>query len=382
MLGGAKAQAKGSDGSFDTGYKLYMAANCADAMEPLYQSTLRTSENKDRALLYLAHCQSIFLRDADAAYNLDRIKSKNLVQADQKLYKDLSSKHKTSIEALHKLYFNLTPYAGQSTVSPSSVKGAASFYGLSLGVSRPEWSVGAFYESFSQKFTPAGVSAYSQSMMGAQLGYFVLPSWRVSGSYTSIHGNNDQMNSVGVAGLQTDYYFTPFWTVFLEYYASSYPKLLSNLAGVYQYSTNADQMVAGVGFPIVNGTGFGVNGSASYTGITLKKSSDPAVYANPNLSNNTARYEAVISAYYAKVNGALTYWSGKEVLGVRSRGAVVMDNTDLHKGGSKVSLGYTISKNFGVGASYGMETYTASDIDGTYKNFQSGTTTGMLLVNW
>ncbi len=351
-------------------------------MDPLYQSSLRESETKDRALLFLAHCQSIFARNLDAAFNLDQIKSKNLKKEDQKLYKELTAKHQADIATLHKLYFNLTSYAGQSSNSPNSVKDTASYYGFSLGVSRPLWSVNAFYEGFTQKMTPATYSGYSQSMVGAQLGYFILPSWRVSGSYTSIHGSNDQLDSVSTIGAQTDYYFTPLWTVFLEYYTSSYPKLLANSSGTYQYAVSANEVVAGVGFPIFNGDGFGVNGSASYSGVSLTKSKDAGVVANENLAKDTARYEAVLSAYVAKINAAITYWSGKEILGVRSRGAVIMDSTDLRKGGSKLSVGYTFNKNIGIGAAYGMETYYASDTTGTYRNFQSSTMTGLMTLNW
>ena len=89
LVSGAKAQAKSSEAQFDLGYKNYMAADCADAMEPFYQSSLREPDTKDRALLYLAHCQSIFGRSLDAAYNLDQIKSKNLKKDEQKLYKEL-----------------------------------------------------------------------------------------------------------------------------------------------------------------------------------------------------------------------------------------------------------------------------------------------------
>jgi hypothetical protein len=383
MLGSqAQAKAASSDVSFDDGYKKYMAANCTEAMEPLYQSSLQEFENKDRALLYLAHCQSIFGRTLDAAYNLDRIKAKNLKKDDQKLYKDLASKHNKEMNALHKLYFNLTPYAGQGSASPKTVKGDASYSGFSLGVSRPTWSVGAFYESYSQKMVPTTYKTYSQTMMGAQLGYFILPTWRVSGSYTNIHGSNDQLNSVSAMGVQTDYYFMPAWSLFLEYYASNYPKLLANKVGTYLYPVSASEMVVGLGFPLFNGDGFGINGSANYSTVSLTKSNDTEAVANVNLAKNTGRSEVVLSTYAGKANAALTYWAGTEVLGVRSRGSVVMDSTDLHKGGSKLSLGYTFNAHFGVGAAYGVETYTAANVAGTYEDFQSSSTTGMLIVNW
>ena len=219
-------------------------------------------------------------------------------------------------------------------------------------------------------------------MVGGNLGYFVLPSWRISGSYTNIHGSTDQLNSVSVIGAQTDYYFTPTWSLFLEYYSSSYPKLLANKAGTYKYPVNASQFVAGLGFPIYNSEGFGINGAASYSGITLDKSKDTAVVAETNLANDTSRFEVVLSTYISKATAALTYWSGKEVLGVRSRGAIVMDSTDLHKDGEKLSLGYAINKYLSLGASYGMETYTAEDTTAKYRDFQSSTMTGLVSINW
>lgn len=379
---GVKALAKSSEESFDLGVKQYMAANCAGAMDPLYQASLTESASKDRATLYLAHCQSIYGRGADAGYNLDRIKSKNLTKEDRKLYKELTAKHQKDIDALNKLYFSATPYFGQGTTSPSTVKDASSFYGLSLGVSRPSWSVGAFYEGYTQKFKSAAAKSYTQAMTGGQLGYFVLPNWRVSGSYTSIEGSIDQLKSIGVVGAQTDFYITPAVSLFLEYYSSTYPKLLADSAGTYKYAGSASQVVAGLGFPIYNTTGYGFNGAVSYTGISPTQAKDAAVVANQNLKDDTARYEAVLSTYFAQANASLTYWSGKEVLGVRSRGAVVYNTTDLRKGGSKVNLGYTFTKNVGVGASYGTETYSSTDVDGKYRDFQSSTMTGMFLLNW
>jgi hypothetical protein len=360
----------------------YMAANCAAAMDPLYQASLNQPDVKDRALLYLAHCQSLFARDQDAAFNIDQVKKKNLKKEDEKLYKELTAKLKPNVESLHKIYYNVTPYVGQGSSTPNTVKAASSFYGFSLGISRPTWSVGAFYEGFTQKLTSKTAKTYTQTMMGGQGGYFILPSWRLSGSYASIHGSNTQLNSVSAAGLQTDYYISPTISVSLEYYSSNYATLMADKSGTYKYPVSASQFVAGVGFPIYNSATFGVNGTASYTGITLRKSTDKAAVSNENLDKNPSRIEVAVSSYFSKATAGLTYWTGQEILGVRSRGTVIMGSTDLRKGGSKVNLGYAITPNVSIGASYSAETYRSTNVAGTYEDFQSATSTGVLILNW
>jgi len=380
------SQAKSSSELFDLGFKKYLDSNCAEALDPLYQSSQSELATKDRALLYVAHCQSIFARNLDSAYNLDHVKSKNLArQEDQKLYKDLLAKHRADIETvrnLGKVAFNGVGYVGQGTTSPDSVKDTSEYYGLSLGASRPTWSVNAFYEGYTQKMTPETLSSYSQTMGGGQLGYFVLPSWRVSASYTSITGSIDQLKSVSVVGAQTDYYFMPYWSVFLEYYMSSYPKLLANSSSVYKYPVDANQYVAGVNFPIIPGEKSGLTGTASYSGISLKKSSDASAVIPDNLKEDTSRFELSLSGYMSQASAAITYWSGKEVLGVRGRGAIVMDSTDLRKSGAKVNVGYSLTKNLGLGGAYGTETYTSTNLSGEKTDFTSSSITGLIFVNW
>lgn len=374
--------AKSESNPFDDGFTKYMASNCAQAVAPLYQASISKGPNKDRAHLYLAHCQSLFGQTADAAYNLDQIKAKKLEGADLALYKTLKQKHEAEIDALHKLYFNASPYAGTSTTSPSTVKGTGMFYGLSLGVSRPSWSVGLFYESFSMDMVPTTSKDYSQSMIGGQLGYFVLPTWHVSGSYTTISGSTDQLKSISIPGVQTDYYFLPGWNVFGEYYSSTYSKLVADSAGSYKFPVSVSQAVVGLGFPIINRESAGMNGSANYTSISLTKPSDSGAVIGKALDKSTARMEAVLSAYFKSATAALTYWTGSEVLGVRARGAVVNNAADLRKDGIKINLGYTLNAHFGLGASYSVETVESTDIDGQYKDFKSSTAMGSAFINW
>lgn len=350
-----------------------MAANCAEALDPLYQATLKQSKVVDRAHLYLAHCQSIFAQDANAAFNLQAINQKNLGEDDLKLYKQLMTKHKESIDAANKIYFSISPYVGQSTVSPKSLKGTGTFYGLSLGASRPTWSLGVLYESFSLTMVPANTSTYTQGMTGLQAGYFVLPSWRVSGSYTQIAGSTDQMKNISVLGVQTDYYIKPLFSVFAEYYSSNYPKLLLNKSSQYALPVGASQIVGGIGFPIVNSAKWGLNGVASYTSITVKQSNDTNVVLEKNLNSNANRSELTLNGYVGKATAALSGWSGAEVLGVRSRGSAVNNSTDRRKSGAKLGLGYYFNPMFTLGASYSSETYTAADTTGSYVDFTVAT---------
>lgn len=359
-----------------------MASNCAEALEPLYQATLSESDIKNRAHLYLSHCQFVLLQNERGVYNLEQVSAKHLADDDKKLYKSLKKAHQGEIDALHKLYFNASPYFGVSSNSPKEVKGDSTYYGLSLGVSRPTWSVGAFYEDFTMKMVPTGYKTYTQSMMGAQLGYFILPTWRVSGSYTKIGASTDQLKTTSVVGLQTDYYITPLWSVFLEYYASDYPTLFADTAGIYKYDVKAGEVVGGLRFPIYNALTWGLNGTASYTSISLTKPSDNAAVVAKGLANDTAKTEAGVSAWFSAFTAGLTYWSGTEVLGVRGRGAAVYNSTDLHKNGAKASLGYVINAFVGLNVAYGMETFEASNVSGDTIDYKNTSTTVAASFNW
>ena len=367
---------------FENGLAKYMASSCATAVEPLYQATLVPSENVDRAHLYLAHCQSIFGQNADAAYNLEAIKHKKLTGADLALYKTLKKKHEADIDLRHKLDFNASAYAGSSTTAPATVKGAATFFGAGLGVSRPTWSLGLFYESYAAKMVPKTYSSYSQSMSGAQAGYFILPSWHISGSFTMIAGSIDQLKSITVAGLQTDFYLTPLWRLFAEYYSSNYPNLVPDTKLSYKYPVTAGEAVVGLGFPIYNGATAGLNGTASYSSISLAKPSNSDASINKDLTKAGGRFEAAIASYIMAATASVSYWSGAEVLGVRARGNVINDTTDLHKNGYKLGLGYTVNPHLGLGASYSGETFESTDVDGTYKDFTSSTVVANVAVYW
>lgn len=351
-----------------------MASNCAEAVEPLYQATLKQSKVTDRAHLYLAHCQSIFTQDANAVFNIQKVKPKNLNDNDLKLYNQLMAKYKATIDAANKIYFNASPYVGQSTVSPKSIKGTGTFYGLSLGASRPSWSLGLLYESFSLKMVPTTMSTYTQAMSGVQAGIFVLPSWRVSGSYTQIGGSTDQMKNISVVGAQTDYYISPLFSVFLEYYSSNYPKLLLNKTSLaYSLPATANQFVGGIGFPIMNKPTWGLNGVATYTSIAVKQSGDSSVVVEKNLSTDANRSELSVNGYIGSATASLAGWSGAEVLGVRARGSAVNNSTDRRKSGIKGAVGYIFNPMFNLGASYSSETYTAANISGTYVDFTVAT---------
>lgn len=376
-----RASAEAGATPFDRGFAAYMASNCAGALDELYLATLSENKFQDRARLYLAHCQSLLGQPDSAAFHLDKIETKNLLPADVPLFKDLKAKHATQIAVLHKLYFNVSPYVGISNTSPDTVKGTSQFYGLSLGVSRPTWSVSAFYEGYSLDMVPKTYKDYTQTMFGAQGGYFIVPIWRLSASFTTINASTDQLKGVTIAGLQTDIYFRPAWSLFIEGYSSSYPKLLANAAGVYKYEVSARQVVAGLRFPVVNTETAGLNGALSVGSVSVAKPSDAAA-VSPKGLRNASRFEGLLSTFYKAASASVTAWSGAEVLGVRGRGTTVYNSTDKHKSGVKLGLGYAFNSYFSVGAGYGVETYESTDTTGATKDFNSSTATLSGSINW
>lgn len=375
------AKAKASSSAFDLGVAKYLASNCAEAMEPLYQATLVKDENTDRARLYLAHCQFVLGQNQNAVFHMDQIKSKKLAEADRKLYKDLKDKYQKDFELAHKLYWNVSPYYGSSNTSPKTVKADSQFYGLSAGVSRPEWSASLFAEQYSLKMAAKTSKDYSQTMVGTQVGYFVMPSWRLSLSYTSITASIDQLKSQYVVGLQTDYYITPFLSLFLEYYRSDYPTLVADSSGKYKFDVAADEAVIGVSFPLYTADTWSLSGSASYTSISVTKPKDSGAVVPKNIKD-AGRGEASLTAFFNRFSLSGTYWSGSEILGVRGRGAVVYNSTDRHTNGAKGDVRVTVATGVGVGLSYGVETYEAYGVDGSMKDFTSSTVTGSASFNW
>jgi len=369
---------------FNQGAAEYFASRCNTALEPLYQASILDGPLTSQAHLYLAHCQSVLGQNDNAAFHLEQVEAKALpTKADKKLFHELKQKHKAEIDKLTAIGFSFSPYYGFTTVSPDSTKSGSSYYGGALSAYRPKWSVGLGYEGLAIDMNVKNVANYSQSMIFAQGGYFVLDSLKLSASATSVEGSTDQMKGIKVLGVQADYYVTPIVDLFVEGYSSQYPKLLADSKYSYQYPVSATQFVIGSSFPIYNALTYGFNGAASVTAISLNKSSDKSAVVDKSLEHDTTRYEVVLSSWCSAATASITYWAGTEVLGVRGRGAVINNSTEQKTGGVKLSAGYGISKYVGVGASVSQETYKATDLtSGTYKEFTATGGMGTLSLNW
>jgi len=377
------ALAKDQKKWFTEGFSEYMASRCATAMEPLYQASLLEGPLANQSHLYLAHCQSLLGQSDSAAYHLGLIDSKGLEKADKKLFHELKKKHQGDIDRLESISYSLTPYYGQSQVSPDSTKSGSSFYGASLSLMRPRWSLGLGYEELEVKLTAKNSAAYTQAMIFAQAGFFVIDTLKISASATSVNASTEQMKSISVFGVQTDYYVTPAVDLYVEVYTSNYPKLLADSTYAYKYPVSANQVVLGSSFPIYNDKTYGFNGGASFSSIALNKSTDAAAVSVKALQTNTQRVELVVSSWFHAATAAVTYWTGTEVLGVRGRGAIINNSTDLKKGGSKLSLGYGFTKHIGVGIAASSEDFESTDVaTGTYTKYSSTGTMATLSLNW
>ena len=379
----SSAWAKDQKQWFNQGFSEYMASRCATAMEPLYQASLLDGPLANTSHLYLAHCQSLLGQSDSAAYHLGLVDGKSLEKADKKLFRELKKKHQDDIDRLEAIGYSLTPYVGQSQVSPDSTKSGSSYYGAALSLYRPRWSLGLGYESLALKLTAKNSTAYTQSMIFAQAGFFVIDSLKISASATSVNANAEQMKSISVFGVQTDYYVTPAFSLYAEFYTSNYPKLLADSKYTYKYPVSANQVVVGSSFPIYNDKTYGFNGGASFTSISLSKSSDAAAVSVKSLESNTQRVELVVSSWFHAATAAVTYWTGTEVLGVRARGAIINNSTELKKGGQKLSLGYGFTKHVGIGLSASSEDFEATDATtGTYTKYSSTGEMATLSLNW
>lgn len=378
--------AKSQKDWFDIGVSEYLASRCINALDPLYQASLMEGSHKDLAHLYLAHCQSVLGQPANAAYNLQAIHPKGLSKNDKSLYRDLKKKHAADIAALaplNPLNVNLTAYVGQNKVTPTTNKTGSNFYGGLVNVAKTSWSLGLGYESLSMDMTPTTVKDYSQSMIVVQGGYFVLESLRIGLSRTNVNGSTDQMKNIGVNGLQIDYYVTPIFSIYGEYYLSSYPNLVPDATYKYKYEVSVSQMVLGTTFPIYNQTSFGFNGGLSLTSINLGLPGDKAAVIDKSLKDNAQRIELVLSSWFGFANANLTYWTGSEILGIRGRGAVVNNSTERKTDGIKLGGGYNFNRTIGIAASYATENFESTNIvDGAYKTFTGNTMMGSLSVNW
>jgi hypothetical protein len=368
---------------FAMGVASYLASQCADAFDPLYQASIQKGPQKPLAHLYLAHCQSVFKQNENAAYNLSQVKADRLQPADRELYDSLMDKHKNDFKPVSTLVTTVLGYLGQTSYQPDSTKASSQFFGLYGALAWPTLNLGLGYESLSMDLKPAALKDYSQTMAVFQGGYFWSPSFKTSISLSSIQSNSKQMESILAPGIQLDYFFSPFWSLFAEFYKSSYPKLLADIAGTYKYPVDATEAVLGGRFPLFSHGHHGASGLISLTHIALDSSEDKAALLPKTLNKDSQKIEAIFYGWIHKNSLSLGYWLGTETLGIRERGSVVNNGTDRKKGGFKLSLDRTFGDFSTVGLSYGSESFEAIDYTtAALKDYQSSTVTAKLGFFW
>lgn len=362
VLASGSAFAKGQKYWFGIGVDHYMSSRCSEALEPLYQASLLNGPKKSLAHLYLAHCQSVFSQKENAAYNLSMVNPEMLTPADRALYDSLIEKHKGDMTPQETSSFSsLLAYVGQTSHSPNTNKSSANFVGLAGTHLWKYLSFGLGVESLKIDLKPSALKDYSQSMALGQIGYFWTPSIKTSLSATSINTSSSQMKSVFVPGIQADFYWSAVLRFFVEYYTSSYSKLLADTAGTYKYPVDVRQAVFGAYFPLMGGVHKGVSGSLTMTAISLETSKDRSAVIPKTLNKDASRVEGAVFAWLGKNSLTLQHWVGTEVLGVRDRGAVVNNGTDRKIGGSKISLDRTVGSHTHLGVSYAPESYESID---------------------
>lgn len=368
---------------FAMGVASYLASKCADALEPLYQASIQKGPQKSLAHLYLAHCQSVFKQNQNAAYNLSQVRPDKLLPADHELYDTLMAKHKNDIKPESTLVTSVLAYLGQTSYQPDSTKASSQFFGLYGSLAWPSLNLGLGYESLSMDLKPAALKDYSQTMAVLQSGYFWSPSFKTSISLSSIQSNSSQMESILAPGFQLDYFLTPFWSLFAEFYQSSYPKLLADISGTYKYPVQAREAVLGGRFPLFSHGPLGASGLISLTHIALDSSEDKAALLPKTLNKDSQKIDAILYGWIHKNTLSIGYWIGTETLGIRDRGSVVNNGTDRKKGGFKLSLDRTLGDFSNIGLSYGSESFEAIDYTtAALKDYQSSTVTAKLGFFW
>ncbi len=368
---------------FAIGVSNYLASRCADALEPLYQASIQKGPQKSLAHLYLAHCQSVFKQNENAAYNLNQVRVERLQPADRELYDSLLAKHEKDLKPVSTLATSALVYFGRTSYQPDSTKASSQFYGLYGALAWPTINLGLGYESLNMDLKPAALKDYSQTMAVFQGGYFWSPSFKTSVSVSSIQSNSSQMESILAPGMQLDYFFTPFWSFFVEYYKSSYPKLLADISGTYKYPVNASEAVIGGRFPLFSHGPHGASGQVSVTHINLETSTDKSALLPKTLNKDSQKIDVLLYGWFHKNALSLGYWVGSETLGIRDRGSVVNNGTDRKKGGYKLALDRTFGDVTNVGLSYGSESFEAIDYTtAALKDYQSSTVTAKLGFFW
>lgn len=355
-----RANANRDEALFEIGYWDYLNNNC-DAAVSSFLALTYSEKFENRARLYLAVCQTYLKYPKFAAANYNKIKRVNLNLNEQLIYDQyLTPRLATYAKEVKDFTILAAPYIGVVDHTPKFVKDTAYFQGIAAKVSKERYSVAAALEHFALSFHTA-TPGYSQTQYYGQYTYLLTPNLSLAGSFTFVNASLSTLQGILVGGIQFTYYPRQELTAGLEIYRSRYPKTILDKFSLQPKPIDVYQFTATGKYVKAFSEDFSVTGSLALSGANSTYDHNSSLLGSSDAEGARMKLEEKVKIQIANRSVAVSYWHGREVLGVRGQGAVIYSSIgDRLNSGYSIDVGGTETENLGGNIIFGRENYVSS----------------------